>query len=312
MNVFSTCWNARRHKDGGAICDEIRELGFEAIEASHGMSLDKLPGIVKAVDEKRIRVVGVHNFCPAPIEVKGDVPDAYEFTSYRETDRTRAMRLTQETLMVAGRLGASYVVLHMGSLSVFRGHSRTRALEKMARDGRVGSREFAELKGQYIRERRKHGALYLDRARQALSQLVDMAKEYNLVLGVEGRSHFEQVPGDEEMLQLMKDFEDVPQIRYWHDFGHIQRKANLLMLDHDRYLRELQPYLYGAHVNDVRWPVRDHRVPFAGGTVDFDKLLPRYFRKSMPLTWELSSSATAEEIRVALVRWNELVDTLPE
>ena len=30
------------------MCDEIRELGFEYIEASHGLSLDMLPGVIKA------------------------------------------------------------------------------------------------------------------------------------------------------------------------------------------------------------------------------------------------------------------------
>ncbi|MBO5683546.1 MAG: hypothetical protein J6R92_01230 [Akkermansia sp.] len=90
MNVFSTCWNSRRHKDGGAMCDEIRELGFEYIEASHGLSLDMLPGIIKAVDSGRIKVAGVHNFCPAPMEVPGDAPDAYTFTSHRPETRARA------------------------------------------------------------------------------------------------------------------------------------------------------------------------------------------------------------------------------
>ena len=37
------------------MCDEIRELGFEYIEASHGLSLSKLPGLLKAVDGGRIR-----------------------------------------------------------------------------------------------------------------------------------------------------------------------------------------------------------------------------------------------------------------
>lgn len=47
MDVFSTCWNSARHKDGGAMCDEIRELGFDAIEASHGLSLSMIPGVIR-------------------------------------------------------------------------------------------------------------------------------------------------------------------------------------------------------------------------------------------------------------------------
>lgn len=312
MDVFSTCWNSSRHTDGGAICDEIRELGFEYIEASHGLSVSKITGIMKAVDEKRIRVAGVHNFCPSPIEVLADAPDAYQFTSHRPTDRERARRLTQETLMMAARLGAKYVVLHMGSVSLMKGKTASRELERMVRNGLRDTRKYAELKGKWVRRRQKLGPLYLERARQALQQLTDEAAKSGVVLAVEGRSHFEQVPGEWEMLPLMEEFRANPHVVYWHDFGHIQRKHNLQMLDHAQYLQQLQPFLYGAHVNDVRWPSRDHRAPFLGGCVDFDTLLPQFFRKSMPLTWELSPSVSREEISEVRARWNALTATLED
>lgn len=312
MDVFSTCWNSSRHTDGGDICDEIREMGFEYIEASHGLSLSKMSGVIKAVDEKRIRVAGVHNFCPSPIEVLADAPDAYQFTSHRPVDRERALRLTRETMMMAARLEAKYVVLHMGSVSLMKGKTATRELERMVRHGQRDTREYAELKGKWVRKRQQLGALYLERARQALYQLTDEAAKLGVVLAVEGRSHFEQVPGEWEMLPLMEEFRDNPHVVYWHDFGHIQRKHNLLMLDHAQYLKQLRPFLYGAHVNDVRWPARDHRAPFLGGCVDFDTLLPRFFRKSMPLTWELSPSVSREEILEVRARWNELTATLTD
>ena len=294
------------------MCDEIRELGFEYIEASHGLSLSKLPGLIKAVDEKRIRVAGVHNFCPAPIEVPGDAPDAYTFTSHRPETRERAMRLSIETLMTAARLGAQYVVLHMGNVELMTTARPTRELERKLRHEWVGSREYALRKGELVRRRAKLAPLYFERARQALHTLAEKAREYNLVLGVEGRSHFEQVPGEWEMPRLMEEFADNPHVMYWHDFGHIQRKHNLLLLNHDQYLRQLQPYIYGAHINDVEWPSRDHRAPFQGGCVNFDHLLPAYFTQSMPLTWELSSSVTREQITEAKTRWDALVATLPQ
>lgn len=294
------------------MCDEIRELGFEYIEASHGLPLSKLPGLITAVEEKRIRVAGVHNFCPAPIDIQGDAPDAFRFTSHRPEVRERAMRLSLETLQAAARLDAKYVVLHMGEVELFQGHEATRTLQRMARHGYVGSAEYAKVKGEVVRRRMKLAPIYLNRAKEALYQLAEKAKEYNLVLGVEGRSHFEQVPGECEFPDLMAEFADNPHVRYWHDFGHIQRKHNLLLLNHDQYLADLKPYLYGAHVNDVQWPQRDHRAPFFGGDVDFDRLLPKYFTQSMPLTWELSKSVTKEQILQAKARWDALHATLPE
>lgn len=312
VNVFSTCWNSSRHKEGGPMCDEIRELGFEYIEASHGMPLSMLPGLMQAVEEKRIRVAGVHNFFPAPIDVRGDAPDAFRFTSHRPEQRARALNLTMETLRAAAALGASYVVLHMGEVELFRGHKATHTLQRMVRHGLAGTEEYARVKGELVRRRIKLAPLYLQRAKEALYALVDKAKELNLVLGVEGRSHFEQVPGELEFPDLLEEFADCPHVRYWHDFGHIQRKHNLLLLNHDTYLRKLSPYMYGAHVNDVQWPQRDHRAPFQGGDVDFDTLLPRYFTQSMPLTWELSKSVTREQILIAKERWDALHARLPQ
>lgn len=264
------------------------------------------------MDEKRIRVAGVHNFCPAPIEVPGDSPDAYTFTSHRAEVRERALRLTQETLMTAARLGAQYVVLHMGSVELMTSARPTRELERKLRHEWVGSRDYGLRKGELVRRRAKQAPLYYERAREALHTLAEKAKEYNLILGVEGRSHFEQVPGEWEMPRLMAEFADNPHVMYWHDFGHIQRKHNLLLLNHSQYLKQLKPYIYGAHVNDVEWPSRDHRAPFQGGCVDFDHLLPAYFTQSMPLTWELSSSVTREQIAEAKTRWDALVATLPQ
>jgi len=294
------------------MCDEIRELGFEYIEASHGMSLSMLPGIIEAVEEKRIRVAGVHNFFPAPIEVQGDAPDAYRFTSHRPEVRERAMRLSMETLMAAARLEAKYVVLHMGEVELFRGHDATRTLQRMVRNGYVGTAEYARLKGELVRKRMRWAPIYLRRAQEALHQLAEKAREYNLILGVEGRSHFEQMPGEAEFVDLLEAFADNPHVRYWHDFGHIQRKHNLLLLNHDAYLARLKPYMYGAHVNDVQWPQRDHRAPFMGGDVDFDTLLPKYFTQAMPLTWELSGSVKKEQILAAKQRWDALHATLPQ
>ena len=264
------------------------------------------------MDEKRIRVAGVHNFCPAPIEVPGDSPDAYTFTSHRAEVRERALRLTQETLMTAARLGAQYVVLHMGSVELMNAARPTRELERKLRHEWVGSRDYGLRKGELVRRRAKQAPLYYERAREALHTLAEKAKEYNLILGVEGRSHFEQVPGEWEMPRLMAEFADNPHVMYWHDFGHIQRKHNLLLLNHSQYLKQLKPYIYGAHVNDVEWPSRDHRAPFQGGCVDFDHLLPAYFTQSMPLTWELSSSVTKEQIAEAKARWDALTTTLPQ
>lgn len=50
------------------------------------------------------------------------------------------------------------------------------------------------------------------------------------------------------------------------------------------------PICIGGHVNDVKWPARDHQVPLIGGGVPFERLLP-FFPAGVPLVWELSGRA---------------------
>jgi len=41
---------------------EIRELGFEYAELSHGTRISLLPGILEAVDAGEIKISSLHNF----------------------------------------------------------------------------------------------------------------------------------------------------------------------------------------------------------------------------------------------------------
>ena len=47
--ALSTCWNSYRHSDGYAMLAEIRDMGFEYAELSHGTRIVLVPGILKAV-----------------------------------------------------------------------------------------------------------------------------------------------------------------------------------------------------------------------------------------------------------------------
>ena len=66
MYSFSTCWNSGRHTDGRAMLREIRDLGFDHAELSHGIRISLMPGILEAVDAGEIKISSLHNFCPLP------------------------------------------------------------------------------------------------------------------------------------------------------------------------------------------------------------------------------------------------------
>ena len=66
----------------------------------------------------------------------------------------------------------------------------------------------------------------------------------------------------------------------------------------------MKGHILGAHVHDVQWPKRDHRVPFTG-TIDYKKLL-KHFDPKLPHVWELSPGRRTDQIKQALEVWKHL------
>ncbi|MFT4177254.1 MAG: sugar phosphate isomerase/epimerase [Luteolibacter sp.] len=300
MLSFSTCWNNSRHHDGEEMIQEIVDLGFTNIELSHGMTVAKYPGIKKAFQRGLFRCAGVHNYFPSPVEVMIDAPDAYEYTSHRAFDRSRALEMTFRTLELAAEFRAHYVVLHMGSVPM-NPKKWTKKLTAEVAEGNQREAAYIKHKLAFIKKREKISPLYYHRAIEALEKIAERAAELGVRLAVESRSRFEDMPTEREMIALQEHFAANPWVGYWHDFGHVQLKHNLGLLDHAEWLGKISPHLIGAHVHDVEWPARDHRVPFFG-TLDYAALL-RFFPVGCPLVWELSPTRPAEQVRQALVRW---------
>lgn len=301
MLSFSTCWNSGRHKDGAAMLEEILGLGFENVELGHGIRLSLMAGIQDLVEAGRVQITSLHNFCPLPIEVTGANPDCYEFTSHRAFDVQRANRLTRQTIDFAARFRAGYVVLHLGRVAM---RPATHLLGQiLKRDGDRFGREFTKLKVALVAERERRAPLYLARAKDALLRAAEYAAGKGVFLGVEGRHSYEEVPTEREVVQLLAEI-DAPNVGYWHDFGHIQVKHNLGFVDHFEWLQAIRGRLFGGHLHDVTWPLQDHRVPFTGGMVEYDRLIPLLPDNTL-LTWELSPRVTAESIRENLARWRE-------
>lgn len=282
--------------------EEILELGFSNIELSHGMTITKLPGLKRAHAAGMFVCSGVHNFFPSPVEVMIDAPDAYEFTSHRAFERQRAMEMTRRTLGLAGEFGARYVVLHMGSVPMAPRRWTARLTDLLVRRGQL-DRTFIRTKLAMVRKREKLSPLYYERAVAAIEELGGLAAEAGVALAIESRSRYEDVPSEREMARLQDHFKDNRWVGYWHDFGHVQLKHNLGLLDHGAWLAQMAPHLLGGHLHDVVWPQRDHRVPFSG-MLDFAPLLA-HFPADAPVVWELSPSRDAGEIRSALEIWKK-------
>ena len=139
MIAFSTCWNSSRHTAGDAMLREIKDqLGFDLIELGHGIRLSLLPGVQKLFEDGEVRFTSLHNFCPLPVEVMSASPDCYTFSSSSGHERQRAVKQTLQTIDFAARLGASFVVLHLGKIPM---KPVTDPLIALAKAGEMFSRE---------------------------------------------------------------------------------------------------------------------------------------------------------------------------
>ena len=268
MYSFSTCWNSARHTCGRAMLREIRDLGFEYAELSHGIRISLLPGIFEAVNAGEIKISTLHNFCPLPVGIEKPSPNLYEFSSSRERDRQLAVKHTLNTLEFAKRVGAPLVVLHFGCMDL---KDYTGKLKELLERGEKGSPKFQQVVAEAAAAREAKKKKAYDHARDTLREFYGEAKSRGVKLGIEIREAVEELPIESDFATLLKEF-PAP-VFYWHVTGHAQIKADLGFIDHAQFLAERADRLAGFHIHDVKFPARDHFPP-GGGDIDFAALAP--------------------------------------
>jgi len=300
MIAFSTCWNSGRHNDGDEMLREIRgEFGFDLVELGHGIRISLVPGIQKMFDAGEVRFSSLHNFCPLPVEVMVASPDCYKFSAPYPDERERAIKQTFQTIDFAERLGAPFVVLHLGEVKM---RPVTDLLIELAKDGKYLSRKYVRLKIKAVQKRERIAPAYLQRVKDCLRRLIDYATSKNICLGLESRRGYEEIPTERELPGLLDEMNS-PQVGYWHDFGHAQIKENLAFLDHAEWLRAIGSRTFGCHVQDCIWPAQDHQPPFTGD-VDLEKLVP-LLPSNCLFVWEMHPHKTADQIRQSVQVWKE-------
>ena len=248
---------------------EIRGLGFEYAELSHGIRISLLPGIIEAVDAGEIRISTLHNFCPLPIGVNQANPNLFKFSSLDSRERENAWRYSLKTIETARRLKAKLVVLHLGCIDM---KDYTERLIEMVGAGQQHTPKYEKLCAEVIDKREQKKERHIQLANEMLARLAAEAEASGIKLGVENREALEEIPLESDFTLFLKEF-NAPTICYWHDTGHAQIKENLGFIHHAMHLGSMADRLAGFHVHDVQFPARDHCPP-GSGMVDFAALKP--------------------------------------
>lgn len=303
MYSLSSCWNSNRHTDGAAMLREIREMGFEYAELSHGIRISLLPGILQAVDAGEIKISSLHNFCPLPMGVEHAAPNIFKFTSDNPRERESAYKHSLKTIETAVRVKAPLVVLHMGCIEM---KDYTDKLLDMVKEGKKGTLKYEKLCEEVALKREEKKEKAMGHAYEMLGRLVELAEPRGIKLGVENREALEEILFESDYSFFFKEFTS-PSVVYWHDTGHAQIKENLGFIHHAMHLESMAERLYGFHIHDVQFPGRDHRPP-GTGTVDFAALKPMVKPEHMKV-FEFSPSLTPEEAKAGIAHlkgiWGE-------
>jgi sugar phosphate isomerase/epimerase len=294
MYSLSSCWNSHRHTDGRAMLREIRDLGFDYAELSHGIRISLLPGIFEAVDAGEIKISSLHNFCPLPMGVDRAAPNIYKFSSDDRRERDSAFKHTVRTLDTAVRVKAPLVVLHTGAVDM---KDYTDKLLDLVGEGKRDTPKYEKLCTEVMEKREAKKERFMQNAIEMINRIVDEAKPRGLKLGIENREALEEIPFESDFDFFLKELRD-PTVVYWHDTGHAQIKENLGFISHRMHLESMRERLYGFHVHDVEFPGRDHRAP-GMGTIDWPSLQPLVTPLHLKV-FEFSPSIAPKEIEVGV------------
>lgn len=243
--ALSTSWNAFRYENGRKLLFEIKKLGFEEAELSFNLTASIIKDIEKAVNEGLIKIVSLHNYCPIPADLDRDeaLPDCYSMSSTYEEERALAVRFTKKTIDTASVLGGKAVVLHCGRVEM---EDETRSLIHLRKRGPEEDNNFKALRDTVIKKRAQLSHVFLENALKSLEEINSYAQKKNILLGVENRFYYREIPSQDEMGIILNKFAG-SNIFYWHDTGHAQLTENLGFCFHKDYLDRYGKSLIGIH-----------------------------------------------------------------
>ena len=232
---------------------EIRELGFDYAELSHGIRMSLLPGILDAVEAGEMQNLQPAQFLSA---AHGREPCRRRISTNSPPSapgpRELACRHTLKTIEFAARVKAQLVVLHFGSMDL-KDYTRQTRGDAGARRKRHARDTTNSAPRMPRNAEAKKDELYRPCHRDLERVLAARPKKRDLSLGIENREAAGGTAAGDRFPLLFQGGQSRPSV-YWHDTGHAQIKENLGFIDHALHLESLARRLAGFHIHDVQFP----------------------------------------------------------
>ena len=268
--AISTSWQSGGPVRAEGMLAALKNLDITGIELSYRISEDLYHEIKNPLKHSGLKVVSVHNYFPIPSarsDSKGS-GDLFLLSSPQKEERQNAIRFTTRSIEHAGELGAAAVVLHCGVVEM---NNEIQVLYKYFNSKRLDSEEAKIFIRSKLKERKSRKPKHMDSLLASLDRLVSVAEKQGVLLGLENRYHYHELPGPDDFRLIFDTFKNAP-IGYWHDTGHAHANETLGFIPKNALLQNYADQLIGVHLHDAIG-LDDHTPP-GSGEIDFPALKP--------------------------------------
>jgi len=269
MTALSTAFASGRFTDGEALLAALEGFDIAGIELEYRINEKIFHQMKPLLMRSRLKVVSVHNFFPIPVVVKKSKGegDLFLLSHPDREERLNAVKWTLRTIEHAHELESGVVVLHCGRVEMEPGIDK---LHKFYRSGPIESDEAQTFIANMIEYRDRKKPKHIDALLFSLDRLVTVAERYHVILALENRYHYHELPGTDDFLTIFNELDGAP-LGYWHDTGHAHVNEVLSMGKADTLLNMNQDRLAGIHLHDAIG--LDDHLPPGTGDIDFTKIL---------------------------------------
>jgi sugar phosphate isomerase/epimerase len=270
MLGISTSWQSGGSVTAEGMLAALKNLDVTGIELSYRISEDLYRQLKDPLKRSGLKVVSVHNYFPIPparAESKGS-GDLFLLSSSDSEERQNAIRFTTKSIEHAGKLGAAAVVLHCGVVEM---DHQMQVLYEYLSSSQLGSEEAQIFICNKLKERDRLKPKYLENLLDSLDRLLPVAEKQGVLLGLENRYHYHELPGPDDFDMIFTHFNGAP-IGYWHDTGHAHANEALGLIPRGSLLQSYSDQLIGIHLHDAVG--LDDHIPPGRGEIDFKALKP--------------------------------------
>ncbi len=288
--ALSTMWWNKTSVTADEFFYTGRALGFARFELNHQIP----PDVMQQIDIDRFSIGSLHDPCPAYTHAKVLEQADIQITSLDEERRKKGIDVVKGTIDEACRMGCRLVVIHPGRIIC--DHSMDDQLRALYRTGLKESPDYEDLRFRLITDRASRSAPHLEKCLESLNEIVAFATDTGVMLGLENRFHYYELPVFEEMSSILDAFQQ-PWVGWQFDIGHLQVHDQLGLLSMQNWLERFGSRIIGVHLHDVRG-IQDHQAP-GTGDVDF-ATIAKYLPPDCYHTLEVDKALSRESVARAM------------